>query len=70
MGSPKRARSWAIVGIVALLIFAVYVWPWYSLVHPTLAGLPFFYWWVIVWYVISSVLLYSIVKYRVKGDAS
>jgi uncharacterized integral membrane protein len=70
VGSNENKRNWIIVGIITLLIFAVYAWPWYSFVSPTLAGIPFFYWWVIVWYVISSIILYSIVSLRVKGGAS
>jgi len=70
VSSNQNKRNWIVVGIITLLIFAVYVWPWYSFVHPTLAGIPFFYWWIIVWYVISSLLLYSIVSLRVKGGAS
>ncbi|AFZ69878.1 Protein of unknown function (DUF3311) [Caldisphaera lagunensis DSM 15908] len=66
------SRSSTIVGLVAfvtLLIFLVYAWPWYNFVKPELAGLPFFYWWIIIWYLISSILLYAIVKLRIKGEA-
>lgn len=66
--SKSRIRL-IVVTVITLLIFAVYVWPWYSFVEPRVAGLPFFYWWVIVWYVISSLLLYSIVKLRIGGEA-
>ncbi len=43
---------------VTIFIFAAYLWPWYNSVKPTLFGLPFFYWWVIVMYVVGSVLLW------------
>ena len=65
----KSRTRLIVVTAITLLIFAVYAWPWYSFVEPRVAGLPFFYWWVIVWYVISSLLLYSIVKLRIGGEA-
>ncbi|MGC8566743.1 MAG: DUF3311 domain-containing protein [Caldisphaera sp.] len=70
MASNKSKSSWLIVGIITILVFGVYAWPWYNFVKPSMAGLPFFYWWIIVWYLISSIILYAAVNLRVKGGAS
>ncbi|PMP91936.1 MAG: hypothetical protein C0171_01865 [Caldisphaera sp.] len=56
--------------MITILVFGVYAWPWYNFVKPSMAGLPFFYWWIIVWYLISSIILYAAVNLRVKGGAS
>lgn len=51
----KKATIWLI--IVEIIIFAIYVYPWYSFIEPRLFGIPFFYWWVIINYVIGSVIM-------------
>jgi hypothetical protein len=46
-----------VLAAVVLVIFLAYAWPWYDFVQPTLFGAPFFYWWVILMYVVGTILL-------------
>ncbi|MEM3638129.1 MAG: DUF3311 domain-containing protein [Conexivisphaerales archaeon] len=51
------ANKSALLAAVVVIVFAAYVWPWYNFVQPTVLGIPFFYWWVLVWYAITTILL-------------
>ncbi len=38
--------------------------PIYNRVHPSLAGIPFFYWYLLAWVVITSVLTWIVERMR------
>lgn len=50
-------KSDIVLAVVAIIVFAAYLWPWYNFVEPRLFGIPFFYWWIIVMYVVTTALL-------------
>jgi hypothetical protein len=47
----------AIRYFLLILVFAIYVIPWYNFKNPTLFGIPFFYWWIIAMYPVSTLIL-------------
>jgi len=50
----KASQRWYILLIIP---FIAMLWPSsYSIAEPTLAGMPFFYWYQMLWVVISAVL--------------
>lgn len=56
MEQPKRS-GWSNWYLLFLLQYAVALWPaFYNRVEPTLVGIPFFYWFQLLWVVISAVL--------------
>jgi hypothetical protein len=51
-----RAASWA--RLLLVLPFIAMLWvPSYNSVEPTLAGIPFFYWYQLAWVILSSVII-------------
>lgn len=47
-----------VVGILLVAPFVVYLAvPSYAKVEPRLAGFPFFYWWQLVWVIITAVFI-------------
>jgi len=55
--TPKK-RNVKYIGLFLLLIpFIVLIWPgFYNLDQPTLAGIPFFYWFQFCWIIITALL--------------
>jgi uncharacterized protein DUF3311 len=54
---PKKRRGGSGWYLLFLLQFAVALWPpLYNKVEPTLAGIPFFYWFQLLWVLVSAVL--------------
>jgi hypothetical protein len=44
-----------------VLPFIAVLWvPFYNSVEPSLGGIPFFYWYQLLWVLISSVLIYVV----------
>jgi Protein of unknown function (DUF3311) len=59
--SDPRSTSPAVRVVVAVLLiapFVVYlVVPSYARVEPRLAGFPFFYWWQLLWVILTAVFI-------------
>ncbi len=56
-GLPQRRRGWSWWYLLLLLQFVALLWPgFYNSVEPSIAGIPFFYWYQLIWVVIASVL--------------
>jgi hypothetical protein len=54
---PKKRRGWSAWYLLFLVQFLVALWPpLYNKVDPTLAGIPFFYWFQLLWVLVSAVL--------------
>lgn len=52
----KKWLRWLLI-----LPFIAVLWvPFYNSVEPSLGGIPFFYWYQLLWVLISSVLIYFI----------
>ncbi|HET9604828.1 MAG TPA: DUF3311 domain-containing protein [Gemmatimonadales bacterium] len=53
MVSHRARRAW--IGLLFLVVTFVALWvPLYNRTEPTLAGMPFFYWFQIVWIVAGA----------------
>ncbi len=52
-------RKW-LRWLLALPFIAVLWVPFYNSVEPNLGGLPFFYWYQLLWVLISSVVVYVV----------
>ena len=51
----KKSRSWALW--LLLIPFLVVLWPpLYNHVDPTLFGIPFFYWFQLLWIIITAII--------------
>jgi hypothetical protein len=60
----RRQAHWA--RLLLLLPFLAVVWvPSYNRVEPALAGIPFFYWYQVLWILITGVLVYIV--YRIEN---
>lgn len=59
MSSFKPARRIGPLQLVLLAIpcIAVLAVPLFNRIEPTLAGIPFFYWWQLLWVPLTSVVL-------------
>jgi hypothetical protein len=54
---PTTRRGWSNWYLLFLVEFAVALWPpFYNRIEPTLIGIPFFYWFQLLWVVVSAVL--------------
>jgi len=54
---PKRRNVKPIGFLLFLTPFIVLVWPpFYNMLQPKLVGIPFFYWFQLLWIVITALL--------------
>jgi hypothetical protein len=57
--SGHGGRRW--LRLLLVLPFIAVLWvPFYNAVEPTLLGVPFFYWYQLLWVLIASVLVYIV----------
>jgi hypothetical protein len=57
----KRHHGWSWWYLLYVILFAVILWPpFYNSIEPTFLGIPFFYWFQLLW-VLVSVVFTSIV---------
>ena len=57
MEQPKK-RGFRLSYLLLLLPFAAMLWvPSYNRVAPELAGIPFFYWYQLMWIVLGALIL-------------
>jgi uncharacterized membrane protein len=59
-----RRTQWVVVVLLALPYVALCFPQMYARATPALLGFPFFYWYQLVWVVLTSALLYAV--YRLK----
>jgi hypothetical protein len=63
--SQPSSLTRAVFGALFVLLIAVALWvPIYNRVEPTLAGVPFFYWFQVFWIVVTAVV--TALAYRVR----
>jgi Protein of unknown function (DUF3311) len=54
----ERGSSWSWWYLLLLAQFVFLLWPsYYNSIEPSLAGIPFFYWYQMLWVIISAVLI-------------
>jgi hypothetical protein len=55
--SGQRRRTWSWWYLLFVIQFVAMLWPpFYNRVEPTLIGVPFFYWYQLLWVVIGAIL--------------
>lgn len=53
--SQKKRRSWILV--LLLIPFIVMLWPpFYNFREPVFIGIPFFYWFQLLWVIITAII--------------
>ena len=57
------------VVLLAIPCIAVLIVPWFNRVDPEIAGIPFFYWWQMLWVPLCGAFI-GIVYRMVVGDRS
>jgi hypothetical protein len=58
MDEPKRRRSFRLSHLLLLIPYVAMMWvPSYNRIEPALAGIPFFYWYQLLWIVLGVVIL-------------
>ena len=56
-GSTNGRRGWSWWYLLFVLQFVAVLWPaFYNTVEPSWAGIPFFYWYQMLWVIIGAVL--------------
>jgi hypothetical protein len=66
MDKPKR--RFRLIYLLLLLPYAAMLWvPSYNRIDPTIAGIPFFYWYQLLWIALGAVVL--LLVYRVEEGA-
>jgi Protein of unknown function (DUF3311) len=54
-GQSKSHRGWSWSYLLYVILFAVILWPpFYNRIEPTLLGIPFFYWFQLLWVLVSA----------------
>ncbi len=52
----RRGRSWLL--LLLLIPFIAMLWPpFYNFTNPTFIGIPFFYWFQLLWIIITALLM-------------
>jgi len=55
-GASSKSRKWSWWYLLFVLQFLVILWPpFYNKAEPTLLGIPFFYWFQLLWVLVSAV---------------
>jgi hypothetical protein len=55
-GEPRRHGSWSWWYLLFVAEFLVALWPpLYNRIEPSLMGIPFFYWFQLLWVIVSAV---------------
>jgi hypothetical protein len=57
---PSSGRRNPLRWLLALPFIAVLWVPFYNSVEPSLGGVPFFYWYQLLWVLISSAIVYVV----------
>ena len=56
-GAKKKRDGWSWWYVLFLFQFAAVLWPpFYNRVEPVWLGLPFFYWYQLLWVIISALI--------------
>jgi hypothetical protein len=59
--NPRKLGLLQVV-LLAIPCIAVLVVPYYNTLEPSLFGIPFFYWWQLVWVPLSGVFIAIVYK--------
>jgi Protein of unknown function (DUF3311) len=71
MDKPAGKRRLRLVHLLLLVPYVAMAWvPFYNRVEPELAGIPFFYWYQLLWIALGALILLPIYYFGGKGGAS
>ena len=60
MQQPARSVRWRFYWLL-LIPYVVYLWvPTYDKIEPSLAGIPFFYWYQFVWIALTALVVWAV----------
>lgn len=54
-GTGRRSRSWLLIFLLVPFIVLLYP-PFYNSINPTFIGIPFFYWFSLLWIIITAII--------------
>ena len=58
MDKPAAKRQFRLSYLLLFIPYVAMLWvPYYNRIEPQLAGIPFFYWYQLLWIVLGAVLL-------------
>ena len=58
MDKPARKRGFRFSYLLLLIPYVAMLWvPYYNRIEPELAGVPFFYWYQLLWIVLGAAIL-------------
>ena len=57
MNRPHHQSAWSWWYLLFVILFVFVLWPpLYNRVEPSLGGIPFFYWYQLLWVIIAAIL--------------
>jgi hypothetical protein len=61
MGKPSTGRGFRPIRLLLAVPYAAVLWvPSYNRIEPEIAGIPFFYWYQLMWIVLGAAVLLPI----------
>ncbi|MGD0190333.1 MAG: DUF3311 domain-containing protein [Rhizomicrobium sp.] len=67
----KRRRRFRLVHLLLIVPYAAILWvPSYDRTEPALAGIPFFYWYQMLWIALGALLLLPVYLAEERDEAS
>lgn len=64
MAEPKKRKRFRAIHLLLLIPYVAMLWvPSYNRVEPMLAGIPFFYWYQMLWIVLGVAVLIPVYFY-------
>jgi len=68
MDRPPRKRGFRLLHLLLLVPYAAMIWaPSYNRIDPRIAGIPFFYWYQLLWILLGVVVLLPIYLAEERG---
>jgi Protein of unknown function (DUF3311) len=68
-GGKKKRSRFRPIHLLLLIPYIAVLWvPFYNRITPTLAGIPFFYWYQMLWIVLGAAVLLPIYLAEERGE--
>ena len=68
MNEPARRRGFRPIHLLLLVPYVAVLWvPLYNRIEPEIAGIPFFYWYQLIWIVLGAGVLLPIYLLEERG---
>jgi hypothetical protein len=67
--NDKPRRGFHPVYLILLIPYLAFAWvPFYDRIDPRLFGIPFFYWWQMVWIVLTALCIVPVYRHQEKRN--